>query len=191
MLKKPNYKNLSSDVFKALSQHYANWTSEHVDDDIYAYVIYTPPLVNSVTVSVLTEQGLAKVASTYKTKHGYKESLEQLAADLRWSMADSPYCAEQRHQKIFNAVNARLQPMMEYVDSLDEDDPAFDKHVEKLYAILVDALNQFRNETLGGDKSPLLYVDFGDMSDEERLSFIKQCNGKKGVKSYLESYESA
>ena len=77
--------------------------------------------------------------------------------------------------------------MMDYVDSLDDEDPAFNQHIEKLYEILVSALNQFRKNTLDGANRPLLYVDFGDMSDEERFSFIQQCNDDDAVAWYTET----
>jgi len=147
--------------------------------------------VSSLSVSVLTEQGLAKVASIYKKKHGYKESLEQLAIDLRWSIADSPYCAQSQYQKLFDAVDERFGGMMDYVDSLEEDDHAFEKHINKLYSVLVKALKLLRSKKLGKGTKPLLYVDFGDMSEEERLSFIEQCNNKQAVKWYKETRELA
>ena len=92
----------------------------HPDDDLYAYIIYATPLVSNIAVSVLTEQGLKRVASDYKTKFGYTETLGQLEVDLRWSVADTPYCGD--HQELFASLNARLFSMMTYVDSLDVDD---------------------------------------------------------------------
>jgi hypothetical protein len=35
------------------------------------------------------------------------------------------------------------------------------------------------------------YVDFGDMSDEERLWFIERCNAPKVVEEYRSSLGSA
>lgn len=137
----------------------------------------------------MTEQGLRQVASDYKNKHGYEESLEQLAIDLRWSGADTPYCGD--HQELFASVNGRLNGMLPYVDSLDVEDPAFTTHTDTLYSILVAALNHFRQNTLGGATRPMLYVDFGDMSDEQRLMFIEQCNVPELVKWFCSSIELA
>ena len=132
---------------------------------------------------------LRRVASEYKSKHGYEESLEQLEIDLRWSVADTPYCGE--HQELFASVNDRLSGMMPYVDSFDADDPAFTTHTDTLYSILVAALHRFRQHTLGGATRPMLYVDFGDMSDEERLRFIEQCNVPEVVNWYRSSIRQA
>ena len=189
MIVQPNYDNLSDEVFCAIVKHYDRWTLENASEDIYAYVIYTPGLVSSIAISVLTEQGLAQVANEYKTKHGYKESLEQLKTDLRWSVADTPHCGD--YETLFSPLNERLCTMLDYVDDLDEDDPGFDEHIDNLYAILVDALNRFRAKKLGGEARPLLYVDFGDMSDEERLSFVQKCNDEESVEWYDKSIRMA
>ena len=85
----------------------------------------------------------------------------------------------------------RLQSMMPYVDSLEIDDPAFSTHIDRLYSILVAALVQFRHTELHDEIRPMLYVDFGDMSDEERLWFMGQCNAPKVVEEYCSSLESA
>jgi hypothetical protein len=187
MVPSPKYDNLTSEVCEALACHYRRWITEHGRDDIYAYIIYATPLVSNIGISVLTEQGLKQVALDYKAKHGYEESLERLEDDLRWSVADTPYCGD--YQESFDAVNERLGKMTPYVDSLDIDDPAFSTHTNTLYSVLVAAINQFRNEILGGSIRPMLYVDFGDMSDEERLTFIEQCNDPKLVNSYCSSGE--
>ena len=92
---------------------------------------------------------------------------------------------------MFASVNERLNNMMPYVDSLDVDDPAFTTHTDTLYSILVVALNHFRQDTLGGASRPMLYVDFGDMSDEERLMFIEQCNEPELVEWYCSSINNA
>jgi len=184
----PTYDNLISKVSDALASHYRKWVAEHDGDDIYAYIIYATPLVSTIGISVLTEQGLKQVASDYKTKHGYEESLEQLAIDLRWSVADTPYCGD--YQETFSSVNERLNDMMPYVDSLDVDDPAFATHTDTLYSMLVAALNHFRQDTLGGAIRPMLYVDFGDMSDEERLMFIERCNDAESIAWYRSSIEN-
>jgi hypothetical protein len=172
-----------------LAAHYQQWVAEHPTDDIYAYVIYATSLVSSIGISVLTEQGLKQVASDYKNKHGYTETLDQLECDLRWSVADTPYCGD--IQEIFEPVNARLQSMMAYVDSLEVDDPAFSTHIETLYTVLVAALLHLRHTELQDRMRPMLYVDFGDMSDEERVWFIEQCNDEEVVESYRSSLESA
>jgi hypothetical protein len=185
----PTYDNLISAVSDALALHYRKWVAEHEGDEIYAYVIYATPLVSGIGISVLTEQGLRQVASDYKTNHGYEETLEQLAIDLRWSVADTPYCGD--YQELFGSVNERLNAMMPYVDSLDVDDPAFARHTNTLYSILVSALNLFRRETLRRAKRPMLYVDFGDMSDAERLMFIEQCNDPELVEWYCSTIEVA
>jgi hypothetical protein len=185
MVAPPTYENLTTDVYEALTSHYRKWIAEHGRDDIYAYIIYATPLVSTIGISVLTEQGLKQVASDYKAKYGYEESLEQLTVDLRWSVADTPYCGD--YQESFESVNERLNNMMPYVDSLDVDDPAFSTHTNTLYSILVAALNQFRQEILGGSMRPMLYVDFGDMSDEERLMFIERCNAPELVAWYRSS----
>ena len=187
MIEPPTYDNLTSEVCEALACHYRKWTAEHARDDIYAYIIYPTPLVSNIGISVLTEQGLKQVALEYKTNHGYEESLEQLEADLRWSVADTPYCGD--YQESFAPVNQRLIHMIPYVDSLDVDDPAFSTHTAKLYSVLASALNQFRREILGGQLRPMLYVDFGDMSDAERLRFIEQCNDPQLVDWYRSTVE--
>lgn len=79
--------------------------------------------------------------------------------------------------------------MVPYVDSLHVDAPAFSTHTNALYSILVAALNQFRKEVWGGSIRPMLYVDFGDMSDAERLMFVEQCNDPELVDSYRSSIE--
>lgn len=187
MVAQPNYDNLASEVCEALASHYRTWIAEHVHDDIYAYIIYATPLVSNIGISVLTEQGLKQVAWEYKTKHGYEESLEQLENDLRWSVADTPYCGE--YQESFAFINERLANMMPYVDSLDTNDPAFSTHTATLCSVLIAALNQFRREILDGEMRIMLYVDFGDMSDAERFEFIEQCNDTKLVDFYRLSVE--
>jgi|GEM_PF-5516842 len=185
----PNYDNLISEVADAISQHFKKWVTEHSTDEIYAYVVYATPLVSSIAISVMTEQGLREVASDYKTKYEYDEPLEKLITDLRWSVADTPYCGD--YQELFETVNDRLGAMMSYVDSLDYDDPALTIHTRTLCSILVNALNGFRQDTLRGENRPLLYVDFGDMSDEERLGFIQQCNRPAMVEWYTSSINGA
>jgi hypothetical protein len=189
MVRPPNYDNLISQISDALTLHYRTWAAEHGSDDIYAYIIYADPLVSAIGISVLTEQGLQQVALDYKTRHCYKQSLDQLAIDLRWSVADTPYCGD--HQEIFKSVNERLSNMMPYVDLPDVDDPAFTAHMDTLYSILVAALNHFRQDALGGASRPMLCVDFGDMSDQERLMFIKQCNEPDLVEWYCSSIDKA
>lgn len=184
----PTYDNLISEVSDALGSHYRRWVAEHECDDIYAYIIYATPLVSTIGIAVLTEQGLKQVAAEYKTKHGYEESLEQLAIELRWSVADTPYCGD--YQEIFGSVNERLGAMMPYVDSLDVDDPEYSTHIDTLYSVLVAALNQFRQDTLGGEPRPILYVDFGDMSDEERRMFIERCNDSETIAWYDSSTDN-
>lgn len=185
----PSYNGLVEEVADALAAHYKQWVAEHPTDDIYAYVIYATSLVSSIAVSVLTEQGLKQVALDYKNKHGYQESLAQLERNLRWSVADTPYCCD--IQETFGPVNERLQSMMAYVDSLEIDDPAWDTHMDTLYSILIAALKNFRHAVLQDEVRPMLYVDFGDMSDDERLRFITQCNDPDVVESYCVSLASA
>ena len=185
MPERPTYRNLASEISEALTQHYRKWVAEHHSDDVYAYVIYATPLISNLGVSVLSEQGLQQVASDYRTKYGYEESLDQLTQDLRWSVADTPYCGD--YQELFLSVNERLHAMMPYVDSLEINDPAFAHHTDTLNAILVSALKLFRRDVLGNAKQPMLYVDFGDMSEEERLWFIERCNDSELVKWYCSS----
>jgi len=189
MLAPPNYDNLMPEIVDALTLHYRTWVAEHSGEKIYAYVIYPVPLIAAIGMSVLTEQGLKQVAWEYKTKHGYEQSLEQLAINLRWSVADTPYCGD--YLEIFDSVNERLEGMLSYVDSLELDDPAFDTHYETLESTLVRALNYFRLEVLGGATRPILYVDFGDMSDEDRLRFIKLCNTPEMVNWYIATNKKA
>lgn len=189
MVAPPNYDNLTGEITDAMAAHYRRWVAEHPTDDIYAYVIYATAIVSRIAVSVLTEQGLKQAASDYKTVHGYTEPLHQLERELRWSVADTPYCGD--FQETFESVNERLYSMEEYVHSLDVDDPAFSTHVETLYNILVAALRQMRHIALQDEVRPLLYVDFGDMSDEERLWFIQQCNDPELVDWYCSSLDSA
>lgn len=185
----PTYDNLASEIEDVITSHYRIWVAEHPCDDIYAYVIYATALVSNIGISVMTEQGLLRVASDYKTKHGYPETLTQLAIDLRWSVADTPYCGD--YQEFFDRVNGRLYSMMSYLDSLEVGDPAFKTHTETLYSILVDALNRFRLNVMDGESRIMLYVDFGDMSDAERLWFIDQCNGRERVEWYTETLAMA
>ena len=189
MMSPPTYDNLIDEVADALTAHYRQWVAEHPDEEVYAYVIYATSLVSTIAVSVLTEQGLKQVASDYKTKHEYEEPLDQLECDLRWSVADTPYCGD--IQEVFNSVNERLHSMMAYIDSLEVNDPAFSKHIETIYTILVAALQQIRHTELKDEVRPMLYVDFGDMSEEERLWFIEQCNDPEVVDWYRSSLESA
>ena len=189
MVAPPSYDKLIDEVADALATHYQQWAAEHSTDDIYAYVVYATSLVSTIAVSVLTEQGLKQVASDYKNKHGYDEPLDQLERDLRWSVADTPYCGD--IQEAFESVNERLQSMMEYVDTLEVDDPAFSTHIDTLYNILVSALHKLRHTKLKDSAWPMLYVDFGDMSDDERLWFIEQCNDPEVVAWYCSSLESA
>lgn len=188
MVAPPKYDNLSTEVCEALACHYRRWIADHRCDDIYAYIIYATPLVSNIGISVLTEHGLKQVALEYKTKHGYEESLQRLEDDLRWSVADTPYCGD--YQESFAQVNERLNEMMAYVDSLEVDDPGFSKHVTTLYLVLIAALKQFRHEVLSGERRPMLYVDFGDMSEAERLMFIEQCNDSELVDWYRASVEN-
>lgn len=181
----PSYDNLISEIAAVVTLHYRKWVSEHPDDELYAYVVYATALVSNIGISVMTEQGLLRVASDYKTKYGYPESLDQLVLDLRWSVADTPYCGE--YQEIFTSINARLYGMMTYIDSLEVGDPAFTTHTQTLYSILVASLNQFRQNALAGETQILLYVDFGDMSDAERLRFIEQCNTRERIDWYTET----
>ena len=102
-------------------------------------------------------------------------------------MADTPYCGD--YQESFALVNERLNEVMAYVDSLEVDDPGFSEHVTTLYSVLIAALKQFRHEVLDGEVRPMLYVDFGDMSDAERLMFIEQCNDDELVDWYRASVE--
>lgn len=189
MVAPPKYDNLISEISDALTLHYRTWVAEYESDDIYAYIIYATPLVSTISIAVLTEQGLKQVVADYKTEHGYRESLEQLENNLRWSVADTPYCGD--HQEIFKSVNERLNKMIPYVDSLDVDDLTFMAHTNTLYSILVAALNHFRQDTFGDVSCPMLYVDFGDMSDEERLMFIEQCNEPELVEWYCSSIKMA
>ena len=189
MIEPPKYDNLISEVSDALALHYRKWVSEHEGEEIYAYIIYATALISDIGISVLTEQGLKQVALEYKTEYGYKETLEQLVNELRWSVEDTPYCID--YQEIFTSINERLNAMMPYVYSLHIDDPAFSEHGDMMDSILVSALNQFRQDTLGGAKRPVLYVDFGDMSDEERLMFVKQCNDPEAIEWYCSSIAMA
>ena len=61
---------------------------------------------------------------------------------------------------------------------------------ERWNVVLIAALKQFRHEVLDGETRPMLYVDFGDMSDAERLMFIKQCNDSELVDWYRDSVEN-
>jgi len=185
MVPRPSYENLTVEVADALAVHYRRWIGERPADDIYAYVVYATAPVTALSVSVLTEQGLKRVASDYKTRLGCEEPLEELERDLRWSVADTPYCGE--FQETFQSLNARLWSMTAYVHSLEVDDPAFSTHIETLYLILVFALKRFRRTELRGAARPMLYVDFGDMSEEERLWFIERCNDADVVQAYLSS----
>ena len=193
MIAPPKYDNLISDISDALALHYRKWVSDRVGQEIYAYIIYATALVSDIGISVLTEQGLKQVALEYKTKskYGYGKTLEYLVNDLRWSVEDTPYCIEIEYDEIFTSINERLNAMMPYVHSLHFDDPAFSEHNDMMDSILVSALNKFRQETLGGAKRPVLYVDFGDMSDEERLMFVKQCNDPEAIEWYCSSIAMA
>ena len=114
MVAPPTYDNLASEVSDALALHYRKWVAEHDCDKIYAYVIYAAPLVAGFGISVLTEQGLKQVASDYKTKYGYEETLEQLAIDLRWSVADS-ILVSALNQFRHDTLGGAARPML-YVD---------------------------------------------------------------------------
>lgn len=78
MVAPPKYDNLISEMSDALTLHYRAWVAEYESDDIYAYIIYATPLASTISIAVLTEQGLKQAIADYKTKHGYRESLEQL-----------------------------------------------------------------------------------------------------------------
>lgn len=188
-MRTPYYDHLAKEIAGALSSHYGQWVTDHPADDVYAYVLYATPLVSRIAVSVLTEQGLKQVAQVYKNKYRYPESLQQLERRLRWSVADSPYCSH--HHNAFDYVNTRLEAMMLYVHSIHVDDPEFVTHFDTIHSILVDALNQVRRRVLHDKPRPMLYVDFGDMSDDERLSFIVRCNTPEVVAEYLRSVEAA
>jgi hypothetical protein len=185
MVAPPSYDNLISEIAEVVTLHYRKWVSEHLNEEVYAYVVYATALVSNIGISVMTEQGLMRVASDYKIRYEYQESLAQLVVDLRWSVADTPYCGD--YQELFTQTNARLYGMMSYVDLLDVGDPAFTTHVETLYSILVSALNQFRQSALDGATRPMLYVDFGDMSDAERLWFIERCNTQERIDWYTKT----
>ena len=132
MSAQPSYNNLTEAVIDALIAHYTQWGTEHSTDDIYAYVIYATALVSDIVISALAEQGLKQIAADYKNRCGYRETLDQLEHELRWSVADTPYCGD--HQEVFESVNERLQSMMPYVNSLEIDDPAFSTHTDR-YAL--------------------------------------------------------
>ena len=184
----PNYDNLSAQIATAMGEHYSRWTTDHGDETIYAYIVYPTALISRVGISVLTEEGLRLTAAKYRTNHGYTETTEQLIDMLRWSVADTPHCDQ--YQESFDAVNSRLAKMIGYVDSLEIGDPKFNQHTDKLYKILIESLNEFRDSMLQHG-NPLLYVDFGDMSDEHRLWFIKQCNDEKLVEWYTTTLSNA
>lgn len=190
MADEPNYDELSAQITAALVLHYAKWLGDHPDEIVYAYVVYPTPLVSRIGISVLTEEGLRSTVTEYQTKHGYNETTDQLIDMLRWSVADTPHCGQ--YQESFEIVNSRLEKMIEYVDSLEIDDSKFDEHTDRLYQILIESLNQFRESSFQRDAhAPLLYVDFGDMSDEQRLWFIEQCNDGKLVDWYTTSLANA
>lgn len=182
MIQKPNYDNLTVEIYQSLKNHYEEWIKNHSNENIYAYVIYATSLVSNISVSVLTEEGLMKVVQKY-INYDNGETEDQLEKDLRWSVADSPYCED--NEEVFDSINDRLYTYMTYIDSLEIEDTKFNLHINKMYSILVSALNLFRNKVLNNSKTPMLYVDFGDMSDEERLWFIEQCNNHEIVEKYL------
>lgn len=184
MQAEPDYHDLAEQIAQAIELHYRHWIASHPQEQLYAYVLYTDPLMGSVEMTVLSEQGLEKIAYAYQ-ESGDPASLEQLKQQLRWSVADSPYCGEQQDE--FDVINNRLWKMQDYVNEIDDDDQAFDDYIDKMSHILASALNQTRKHVLNNSEELLLYVDFGDMGEEERVWFLEHCNGKEQIHWFKET----
>lgn len=185
MVSVPSYENLAEEVHAAVAAHYFRWVAEYPNEKVYAYVIYAEPLLSTFAISVLTERGLRQAAADYQVRYRDTETIEELERELRWSVADTPYCGD--FQDLFDTVNQRLGSMMPFLDSLSIEDPAWQAHFDILHSALIEALRRLRREQLNDSARPLVYVDFGDMSDEERLWFIEQCNASDAIEWYRSS----
>lgn len=170
----------------AAKEHYRLWCDAHGEEGLYGYGFYTPPCVEWASAVAFSEAGLQRVVAKYrKNPHYVNESEQALARSLRWSPADSPYCAS--FQDAFEKANRMLSAIGETTHVLDVDDPRFREQMDSLYRALVRALQRFRVESLAGNERPLLSVWFGDQSEKEIDFFVRACNSADVAEWYHNS----
>ncbi|MCM1184846.1 MAG: DUF4303 domain-containing protein [Roseburia sp.] len=79
-------KNAVREAFKELLEKYS-------DEHFYYCTLVLVEGQGCPVVSAMSEEALERVVQEYKEQYGYADSEESLRKELKWSYADSPYCA--------------------------------------------------------------------------------------------------
>jgi hypothetical protein len=161
-----------STVLRELRSAWETLRRRHQDERFYGFGVYTTDVVDYLTVTASTEEGLAAVASAYVDRDGGDPALRE--ASLRWSPCDSPL-----HQEGEGLLCESDRLRSEGPDPYDET-PEADETVAMVIETAVEALQELDDAGFfgtGADRAQLvLGIWKGDQSDEERVEFVRRLN---------------
>lgn len=161
------------------------------DERIYMFGLYSTEMYRWFDPFLLGEDGLDEVTSRYQAyEHYQNRTRESIKADLRWSVADSPYDEFEIEQfQPITRLIAEFNPEPDY--QLDFDGPewtVFQRRVEIIKQAAIDALNALDLEGLFGAgpkrHAIVIGIDLGDQSDRSRWEFATALNPSLALGEY-------
>lgn len=140
---------------------------QYSHEHIYAFNLYTHPLLSYLCDNFSTETGLTAVATEYLTKTTYfrnGETLDQARHELRWGPPDSPHHCLFVDQ--FTRVDVILDEIWEDYNSLSSE--ALRRRLKDVEDTCIDVLVEIRNARIF-ERDVMLNIVCGDQSFEERV----------------------
>ncbi|MEM7759249.1 MAG: DUF4303 domain-containing protein [Cyanobacteria bacterium P01_A01_bin.40] len=151
----------------AIRQSWARAVAQHADEHIYAYVLYTEPLLGYAVPSFNSEEALARIAGD-----------EDEREELRWSPPDWEYHLE--NKQLFDKV----QSVLEELDvQRDYDD---DTVWERRWRVFIDSLLDLDHDSLFGTGEVRNALTVNIMwGDQDLVSHVQSARELNPKESYL------
>ncbi|SNS70848.1 protein of unknown function [Actinomadura meyerae] len=146
-------------------------------ETFYSFALFSDVFAAYILPTCGTEEGLLRVAESYLAEFG--GTVEEQAATLRWSPADSPYhmLGEEHFEGVLELLNRRGDPWQR-LDDPDRD--AFDAEVGGRFEACFRALARLDEEGLFGRGAErervVVNILQGDQSEESILDNARRLN---------------
>jgi hypothetical protein len=163
---------LYGELQAAIRQSWSAAVAKHPGEHIYAYTLYTEPLLGYLIPAYHSEETLARIALD-----------EEQRDDLRWSPQD--WVCFPENEELFSKVGDVLNALNAMVDARN------DLHRQKRWQVFLEALSSLDDEGVFG------YGDFRDAltinimwGDQDVVAHIESARQLNPLKSYLLYAES-
>lgn len=146
-------------------------------ETFYSFALYSDVFAAYILPTCGTEEGLLRVAERYVAEFG--GTVEEQAAGLRWSPADSPYhmLGEEHFEGVLELLNERGDPWQR-LDDQDRD--AFYAEVDGRFEACFRALGRLDEEGLFGRGAErervVVNILQGDQTDDDVLGNARRLN---------------